>query len=69
MYVEDVDDYVVDVLQHTADVKANNRGVPAFIYGHSMGGMVAVRTVMKNQAFYKVKQVRSTISWRESTFF
>lgn len=53
VYVEDVDDYVSDVLQHTADVKANNKGIPTFIYGHSMGGMVAVRTVMKNQAFYK----------------
>ena len=45
---------MTDILQHTADIKIDNVGLPAFIYGHSMGGMIAVRTIMKNQAFYKV---------------
>ena len=37
--------------------QAQHPGVPAFVYGHSMGGMIAVAAVIKNQAFFKVMYI------------
>ena len=28
-------------------------GTPMFLYGHSMGGMIAVTTVIRNGAFFR----------------
>ena len=46
-FVESADDYVQDVLRHCGEVKAEYPGLPMFIYGHSMGGMITVSTVMR----------------------
>jgi len=40
--VSSVDVYVRDVWQHIDDVKRLNVGIPLFIVGHSMGGLIAV---------------------------
>ena len=46
-FVETADDYVQDVLRHCGEVKAEYPGLPMFIYGHSMGGMITVSTVIR----------------------
>ena len=46
-------DYVTDVFHHCAAVKADQRpGLPLYLYGHSMGGMVATAAVTRNSAFF-----------------
>merc|ERR1712142_641435 len=52
-FVESADDYVQDVLRHCGEVKAEYPGLPMFIYGHSMGGMITVSTVMRNPSFFQ----------------
>jgi len=52
-YVESVDEYVQDVFRHCAEVKSEYPGLPMFVYGHSMGGMITVSTVMRNSSFFK----------------
>jgi len=52
-FVETVDDYVQDVLLHCGEVKAEYPGLPMFIYGHSMGGMITVSTVIRNSSFFQ----------------
>lgn len=52
-FVESVDEYVADVLRHCVEVKATHPGLPMFLYGHSMGGMISVHTVLHNSAFFK----------------
>lgn len=51
--VDSVEDYVQDLIRHCAEVKARMPGTPMFLYGHSMGGMIAVTTVTRNSAFFK----------------
>jgi len=52
-FIETVDDYVQDVLRHCGEVKVEYPGLPMFIYGHSMGGMITVSTVIRNSSFFK----------------
>lgn len=52
-YVETVDDYVEDVLRHCDDVRSGHPGLPCFLVGHSMGGMIAIRTAMARPQFFK----------------
>ncbi|XP_042212007.1 monoglyceride lipase-like [Homarus americanus] len=42
-YVDSVDDYVTDVLQNYDDVRSGYPGLPCFIVGHSMGGMITIK--------------------------
>jgi len=42
-----------DILRHCGFLKSSYPGVPMFIYGHSMGGMLAVSLVIRNPAFFK----------------
>ena len=47
-YIESVEEFVSDVIRHSVEVKAEYPGLPMFLYGHSMGGMIAVATVIRN---------------------
>ena len=51
-FIDTVEDFVSDVMRHSAEVKAEYPGLPMFLYGHSMGGMISVATVMRNSSFY-----------------
>ena len=48
-----------DVIRHCALVKAGGAGagqgagLPMFLYGHSMGGMIALHTLTRNSAFFR----------------
>ena len=47
-----MEEFVSDVIRHSAEVKAEYPGLPMFLYGHSMGGMISVATVLRNPSFY-----------------
>jgi len=51
--VDSVDQYVQDIYLHCAQVKREHSGLPLFLYGHSMGGMVALSAILKNSSFFK----------------
>ena len=51
-YIDTVDEFVSDVLRHSVEMKVELQGLPMFLYGHSMGGMIAVASVMKNPSFF-----------------
>ena len=42
-------DYVTPVLEHCRKMKADHPGVPLFIVGHSMGGLVTLLTLLSAQ--------------------
>ena len=44
-YIKDLEIYVNHVFFHCTKVKAVFKGVPCYIYGHSMGGLLAIRYV------------------------
>jgi len=51
--VGDLDEiYVNDVFLHVFTVRAEFRGLPCFLYGHSMGGLVAVRAGRRNPSLF-----------------
>lgn len=49
-YTEHLDDYVADVLQLAEHVRPAPAGVPRFILGHSMGGLVALHAAHQGAA-------------------
>ena len=49
-YVEKIEDYVEDVATLVRSAKAENRGVPAFVLGHSAGGVVSCVYTLDHQA-------------------
>ena len=51
--IENVDHYVDDVIHHCMDMQDKHPNLPSFIVGHSMGGMIAVRSVLKHPGFFK----------------
>ena len=51
-YIDTVEEFVTDVIRHSAEVKTEYPGLPMFLYGHSMGGMISVSTVLRNPSFY-----------------
>ncbi|KAK7081663.1 hypothetical protein SK128_006711 [Halocaridina rubra] len=51
-YVDSVDDYVIDVLKHCDDVRAGHHGLPFFIVGHSMGGMITIKAAMTRPEYF-----------------
>jgi len=51
-YIENVDDYCDDVIQHCSLMKAKYPDLKLFIVGHSMGGMISVRASLRNKDFF-----------------
>lgn len=49
-YVEKIEDYVEDVATQVRSAKAENPGVPAFVLGHSAGGVVSCVYTLDHQA-------------------
>ena len=47
--IDNVDKYVDDVISHCNMMKRQYPGVPLFIIGHSMGGLVAIKAVLRTQ--------------------
>jgi len=52
-YIENVDHYVDDVIQHCMLMQDKYPNLPLFLIGHSMGGMIAVRAVLRHPGFFK----------------
>ncbi|KAL9959395.1 hypothetical protein ACROYT_G032717 [Oculina patagonica] len=50
--VSNFDCYVRDVFQHIDQVTAINSGIPVFMLGHSMGGTIAILSVMERPDFF-----------------
>lgn len=49
VWVDDFDDYVQDVEHVVRDAQFTFKGKPVFLMGHSMGGAIATRLVVKDQ--------------------
>lgn len=49
-YVERIDEYVDDLAAVIAEARRRNPGLPAFLLGHSAGGVVSCHYVLKHQA-------------------
>lgn len=52
-HVDSVMDYGKDILQHCDDVTKQHPNLPLFLLGHSMGGMIAVRTAMEQPNYFQ----------------
>ncbi|XP_023321474.1 monoglyceride lipase [Eurytemora carolleeae] len=52
VYIENVDDYCDDVIQHCLLVKEKYPSLKLFIVGHSMGGMITVRSALMHKNFF-----------------
>jgi len=50
--IPDVEWYVDDVIQHVLRFKCHYRNTPFFIFGHSMGGLIALRAVQRNPGLF-----------------
>lgn len=48
-WVDDFDDYVADVDALLREAEWKNKGKPLFLLGHSMGGAIALRIVIKDE--------------------
>jgi len=53
VYIENIDHYVDDVIHHCMDMEKKNPNLSTFLVGHSMGGMIAIRTVILHPEFFK----------------
>jgi acylglycerol lipase len=53
VYIDNVDHYVDDVIHHGMDIQDKHPNLPVFLVGHSMGGMIAVRSVLRHPGFFK----------------
>jgi len=52
--VNSISIYVDDVMQHAAAVKKQHQdGLPIYVYGHSMGGMIAISAIIRNEQFFR----------------
>lgn len=49
VWVDDFDDYVDDVDRVVRDAEWKNKGKPVFLMGHSMGGAIALRLLLKDE--------------------
>ena len=47
--IKNVDEYVSDVIYHSKIMKQQYPGLPLFIIGHSMGGLVTIQTILNTQ--------------------
>jgi len=52
VYIENVDHYCDDIITHCQIVQEVYPNLKLFLVGHSMGGMVAIRTVLMNKNFF-----------------
>lgn len=52
VYIENVDHYSDDVIQHCQLMKDKHPGQKLFIVGHSMGGMISVRATLMHKNFF-----------------
>jgi acylglycerol lipase len=50
--IQDFNFYVRDVLQHIHMVKDEFPNIPLFLFGHSMGGAVAILTALEESALF-----------------
>jgi len=53
VYIESVEQYVEDVLSHCATIQEQHPLLPLFLVGHSMGGMVALRCVIRSPGLFQ----------------
>jgi len=51
--IGDLELYVDDIVCHTLRYKALYRSLPCFIFGHSMGGLLALRAVQRNPKMFR----------------
>lgn len=51
-YIENVDHYVDDVITHCMKMQDKHPDLPLFLIGHSMGGMIALRAVLRHPGFF-----------------
>lgn len=49
VHIETFDTYVLDVVNHIEDMKAQYPGVPSMLLGHSMGGLIAALVAQDKQ--------------------
>ena len=54
--LNDMSEYVDPVVTHCKDKKEKYPGLPLYIVGHSMGGLITLLTVLKTQVQERVKQ-------------
>lgn len=47
--VKSMDEYVDPVVAHCSEVTEKHPGLPLFLVGHSMGGLIALLTILKTQ--------------------
>ena len=50
--MSDIAEYVDPVITHCTAMAAKYPGLPLFMVGHSMGGLIALLTVLKTQVTY-----------------
>ncbi|CAH1264995.1 MGLL [Branchiostoma lanceolatum] len=50
--IKSFDEYVQDVLQHADKMRGAHPGIPLFIFGHSMGGAIAVLAAMERPTLF-----------------
>lgn len=51
-YIESVDHFTEDVIQHCTLIKEEHPTLKMFIVGHSMGGMITIRAALKHKEFF-----------------
>ncbi|XP_074644896.1 monoglyceride lipase-like [Tubulanus polymorphus] len=52
VHIDHFKQYCNDVRQHVAQMKEKHPGLPTYIYGHSMGGAIAIRTAMMYKGLF-----------------
>lgn len=50
--IESIDEFVEEVFIHASKMKLQYPKVPFFMFGHSMGGLIAIRSVLRNRSFF-----------------
>ena len=50
---DDLHTYVRDVVQHTEMMRAKYEQLPIFIYGHSLGAVLAINAVLENRDLFR----------------
>jgi len=67
VFVNSADDYVQDVFQHTEHMKKKYPNLAVHIFGHSMGGMIVLNTVLKHPGVYKTMSLMGPLIALDST--
>lgn len=53
VYIESVEQYVDDVVQHSIIIQEKHPSLALFLVGHSMGGMIALRCIIRNPELFQ----------------